>query len=444
MKAPTQLSYHGISLSFADRSILQDLDLQLHGGRCILLCGANGVGKSTLLRVVAGLQPPRQARITSNRGETNWRHSRKSLLKQVVYLHQSPYMFEGSVERNLACALPWNMRRSERRARIESALQWALLGDIRNNPAKQLSGGERQRVALARAWLRRPRALLLDEPTSNLDRASRDRTEALLLRLKDEGMALLIASHDPEHFQRLADEILLLRDGQLTGIDPAPPESAIQQQQVGATRSPPCSPPDGAPPTVREPARDTARLQSPDPGLSFLPMDDKSPSPKPGDRFPVAVMTRYVPTPNIAWSDGRWQVDAVVAGESIAPALLRAVNEVDREPQRVRDGVWLWAGLELSLFVDEAESYYLNLMAERPRVYLVCTTQADGSLQPQLATLSFDEAAAYEEGDQMITDAPMPPEVYQWLEAFVLAHFVPEKRRKRKRDNWKEGGDRGH
>ena len=152
-------------------------------------------------------------------------------------------------------------------------------------------------------------------------------------------------------------------------------------------------------------------------------------TPTDGDRFPLAVLTRYVLTPNLAWSDGRWQVEGVVAGE-----------QVDRgagEPRQVHNGVWLWPGLEVSLHKDQAESYYLNLVSDKPSVFLVCTHTSEGQLKPVLGTLSFDEAAAYEEGDQVIADVPMPAEVYQWLEAFVIAHYIPEKRRKRKRDNWK-------
>jgi hypothetical protein len=153
-------------------------------------------------------------------------------------------------------------------------------------------------------------------------------------------------------------------------------------------------------------------------------------------------MTRYTPTPKVAWSDGRWQVDAVLAGAEISAH--GAIDDAapDPIPHPIQEGVWLWSGLSISLFVDEAESYYLNLMSEHPRVFVVCDHQADGRLKPILATLSFDEAAAYEEGDLLVADAPLTAELYQWLEGFVLAHYVPEKRHKRKRENWKNQGGR--
>ena len=425
MPVPTRLHFRHLQLAFGHRCILLDLSLSLHGGHCTLLCGDNGTGKSTLLRIIAGLQRPDQGRIhfgnNGDGGGSSWRQARRALLQQIVYLHQTPYMFDRSVERNLAYALPFGLNRGVRRERIERALDWAGLTVIRANPARLLSGGERQRVALARAWLRRPRALLLDEPTANLDRAARARTGALLHQLKREGIALLISSHDPAHFGNLIDHALQLADGKLgpLGLSYSTPSelASVPVSREGADI-----------PTINlQPVAgsDSGRPQA----ATVVPDTDKEVPPAPDARFPLAVMTRYIPTPGIGWSDGRWRVEAVIAG---------AATGDDPAPRQVQEQVWLWPCLSVSLFVDKAESYYMNLISERPRVFLVCGTQPDGQLQPLQATLSFDEAAAYEEGGQLVADAAMPPEIYQWLEAFVLAHYMPEKRRKRKRDNWQE------
>lgn len=438
MPAPTRLYFRHLRLAFRKRIILDDLSLSLHGRHCTLLCGDNGAGKSTLLRVIAGLQRPDHARIGLDDGDVDgrldWPHARRTLLGQVVYLHQSPYMFDRSVAHNLAYALPRGLDRRERRVRTDRALEWAGLTAIRDNRARCLSGGERQRVALARAWLRRPRALLLDEPTANLDRAARERTESLLLELKREGIALLIASHDPYHFGSLVDNALQLADGRLDPLSllpdiPSPgPASAAADRGVTTMSQP--EPQPAAPTSAR----------SPDP----VPAAAAAIGASPGNRFPVTVMTRYIPTPEVAWSDGRWQVDAVIAGGAVSANGPVGNAATDPTPHPIQEQVWLWSGLSVSLFVDEAESYYLNLMSGQPRVFVVCDHQADGQLKPMLATLSFDEAAAYEEGDQLVADAAIPPELYQWLEAFVLAHYVPEKRRKRKRENWKDQGGRRH
>ena len=94
-----------------------------------------------------------------------------------------------------------------------SAIKWAGLEDIAYNAARTLSGGERQRVAIARAWLREPEILLLDEPVTNMDQGSRSSTIRLLHNLKQQGMALMITSHDPLHFEALADTSLQISNG---------------------------------------------------------------------------------------------------------------------------------------------------------------------------------------------------------------------------------------
>ena len=95
----------------------------------------------------------------------------------------------------------------------------------------------------------------------------------------------------------------------------------------------------------------------------------------------------------------------------------------------------------MSLHKDDSESYYFNLMGEKPSVFVVCRLE-HGRLRPFLVTLSYDEAASYMEVDESVSAVAMPPEIYRWCEAFVLTHYVPEKKRKRKRDNWKQGDQR--
>lgn len=204
-----------LSKHFGSREILHHIDLDLPAGRCLLLSGANGAGKTTLLRILAGLEKPESGIIDTGQGPLPWRRCRKQLLEQILYLHQQPYMFDGSVRYNLAYALPRRLATPTRDSLLEETLAWAGLEHLRGTPAKSLSGGERQRVSLARAWLRRPRILLLDEPTASLDQESRQRSLQLLTLLKESGMSLIMASHDPHHLAPLVDSHLQLRDGRL-------------------------------------------------------------------------------------------------------------------------------------------------------------------------------------------------------------------------------------
>ncbi|MES9969042.1 MAG: ABC transporter ATP-binding protein [Candidatus Thiodiazotropha sp.] len=223
---------------FGRREVLSGIELALQAGECILLSGANGAGKTTLLRILAGLEKPDNSQITvAADSPRSWRRCRKELHQRVLYLHQQPYMFDGSVRYNLGYALPTGLKRPIRNRMIDAALDWAGLHYLHDTPAKSLSGGERQRVSLARAWLRDPKILLLDEPTANLDQEARERTLDLLKSFKEQGISLLLASHDPLHFSSLIDRHLHLYEGRLVMIEDSKLMSIAATQADGSLRS---------------------------------------------------------------------------------------------------------------------------------------------------------------------------------------------------------------
>jgi hypothetical protein len=98
------------------------------------------------------------------------------------------------------------------------------------------------------------------------------------------------------------------------------------------------------------------------------------------------------------------------------------------------------SGLTLELHADECESYYHNLMSPNPGCFLVAnvTEDADEMPIPYLISLSFDEVHAYLEGDEEVYAVPIPQQLYQWVEAYILNHYVATKKTKRKLNNWKE------
>jgi tungstate transport system ATP-binding protein len=210
-----QLHFTDIQKRFGKRQILSGTNLIVSSGHCSLLSGANGAGKSTLLRICAGLEKPDQGRVNIGEGNQAWKHCRQMLQANTVYLHQHAYMFDGSVIQNLAYALPRRIPQHKRKQLISEALAWAGLESIATTSAKTLSGGERQRVAIARAWLRAPTVMLLDEPTANMDQDARLRTVQLLCSLKEQGIALLVASHEPKHFYSLTNSWLHLSAGRI-------------------------------------------------------------------------------------------------------------------------------------------------------------------------------------------------------------------------------------
>jgi len=211
----THIYFSDIGIRFGHQQVLTDTELEIISGRCILLCGKNGSGKTTLLRIIAGLEVPNTGFVNTGIGKYDLNKYRQQLRQTTVYLHQQPYMFDGDVVSNLNFSLNNKLTRKQRTDRINSAIEWAGLQNIANNSAKTLSGGERQRVAIARAWLRNPGVLLLDEPITNMDQGSRSRTIELLINLKQQGVALVVSSHDPVHFGALTDTLLQISEGRV-------------------------------------------------------------------------------------------------------------------------------------------------------------------------------------------------------------------------------------
>ena len=210
------LVFREIEKSFSGSQILCGVDLSLYPGKCILLSGKNGVGKTTLLKIIAGLEIPDLAKIEIS-GKTNcWKKAVRSVRKEIIYLHQHPIMFSSTVESNVAYGLRFaSLNRKQRRESVVEALEWAGLTDVAKKQAKTLSGGVQQRVAFTRAWILKPKVLLLDEPMANMDHESREKTYQLLVRMKSAGMSLVITSHFMQYFEGIVDQHFQLKNGAL-------------------------------------------------------------------------------------------------------------------------------------------------------------------------------------------------------------------------------------
>ena len=210
------LVFREIEKSFSGSQILCGVDLSLYPGKCILLSGKNGVGKTTLLKIIAGLEIPDLAKIEIS-GKTNcWNKAVRIVRKEIIYLHQNPIMFSSTVESNVAFGLRFtSLNRKQRRESVEEALEWAGLMDVAKQQAKTLSGGIQQRVAFTRARIMKPKVLLLDEPMANMDYESREQTYQLLVRMKSAGMSLVITSHFMQYFEGIVDQHFQLKNGVL-------------------------------------------------------------------------------------------------------------------------------------------------------------------------------------------------------------------------------------
>ncbi len=190
------------------------LSLHVAQGEFVALFGPSGVGKTTLLRCLAGLEQPEQGSIKV-RGDTWFDSSNRINLapqqRQVGYMFQDYALFPNmTVYGNLAFAL----RKGADKKRVYDLLDMMDLGELQHRKPNTLSGGQKQRVALARALASEPSLLLLDEPFSALDAQIRVRMHDELLRLqKHFGLTAIIVSHDVGEVYKLASRVMLMQSG---------------------------------------------------------------------------------------------------------------------------------------------------------------------------------------------------------------------------------------
>ena len=205
------LEVRGLRKSYGFRQILRGAALTLHTGECVVLCGENGVGKSTLLRILAGLSQ-------AEAGSILWRGRKLGdrdlyVRSQIGYLGHDPILHGArSLTQHLKFAAQLHgLIEADRRAC--SLIQSAGLGSSSSRPVQEFSRGMQQRGALCRIWLPDPRLLLLDEPGSHLDEEGLAFLESLLAQRQAADQAILLVTHRQELAARWADRILYLRQG---------------------------------------------------------------------------------------------------------------------------------------------------------------------------------------------------------------------------------------
>ena len=212
------IEIRGVGKRFGDFVALEDINLTIPTGQLTALLGPSGGGKSTLLRIVAGLEQADEGRVEIEGVDATHVPARK---RNVGFVFQHYAAFKHmSVAKNVAFGLEIRKRpKAEVGAKVAELLDLVHLGQFADRLPSQLSGGQRQRMALARALAVEPKVLLLDEPFGALDAKVRKELRDRLRRLHDEvHVTTVFVTHDQEEALEVADEIVVINDGRIEQI----------------------------------------------------------------------------------------------------------------------------------------------------------------------------------------------------------------------------------
>ena len=210
------IKLEGITKSFGSLQVLKGIDLEINKGEIVSIVGPSGAGKTTLLQIMGTLDEPDAGTVEFD-GTVVSRMKEKELSafrnKHIGFVFQFfDLVPEFTAAENIL--LPQVLSRKpvdrEHYSRLISVLG---IGDFENRLPSELSGGEQQRVAIARSLIRKPRLVLMDEPTGNLDENNTEIVRSLIRRLRDDfGMTVVYVTHD-RHMAEAADTVISMRDG---------------------------------------------------------------------------------------------------------------------------------------------------------------------------------------------------------------------------------------
>ena len=215
----TLVELKNLTKSFGNRTVLDDITLQIEEGEMLALLGPNGSGKTTLLKILAFLEKPTSGEVKFQ-GEAVTDKNAERMRLQSAMVFQRTMLFSTNVYNNVAFGLkmrklPKNLIKDE----VQKALNLVKLEGFEKRSAKKLSGGEQQRVALARALVLKTKLLLLDEPTANLDPKNALIVEEVIATVNRElKTTIVMATHNMFQAKTLPQRIALISDGKITEV----------------------------------------------------------------------------------------------------------------------------------------------------------------------------------------------------------------------------------
>jgi tungstate transport system ATP-binding protein len=205
-----------ITKAYNSSEVLNIPRLVIEQGGIYGIMGPNGAGKSTLLSILAFLIPPTSGTVYWH-GTDVTTLNRYELRRKVTLIHQNPYLFDTTVRKNIVYGLKGRrIPKAKRDETLNTCLKQVGMLGFEERRARELSGGETQRVAIARALALNPQALLLDEPTANVDQHGVEQLEIILQELnKKHGITIIVATHDVNQALRLSDEVIYFFAGRI-------------------------------------------------------------------------------------------------------------------------------------------------------------------------------------------------------------------------------------
>lgn len=210
----------GITKSFGGFTAVDQVDLEIFRGELFSLLGASGCGKTTLLRILAGLETPTSGKVWIDGVDIT---QMPAYERPVNMMFQSYALFPHmNVAQNVAYGLKRDgIPKEEIGQRVDQMLAMVELSGFAKRKPHQLSGGEQQRVALARALVKRPKVLLLDEPLAALDKRLREQTQYELMRIQEQlGVTFIVVTHDQQEAMTLSTRIAVMNEGRFIQVGP--------------------------------------------------------------------------------------------------------------------------------------------------------------------------------------------------------------------------------
>ena len=194
--------------------IVRNINIEINKGDILAIIGPSGAGKTSFLRLINRLDEPSEGTVFI-KGKDYRLIPPRELRRQIGMVMQTPFLFPGDVAFNIRYG-PAQIGEGLSREDVEYLLSKVGLGGYSHRDISKLSGGEAQRVALARTLANNPEILLLDEPTSSLDKKSKEEIEALIMRIiKENNITCIMVTHDIQQVSRIATRIMMMEHGEL-------------------------------------------------------------------------------------------------------------------------------------------------------------------------------------------------------------------------------------